>query len=357
MTQHCNSPCCVRNDRLCCGSCGRLRRLTTRRCCLGCWLYVYFTLLVVAFLIGAGFLVSLSVDGRQKNVVAFNDASAAWPTAAPRFSGLIVSIKGDSPGNATLSLPAVTTADSYPDSDGLNIPSVFIHYAAATGSSSVPIAARKFNRDASVNLFVTISSISSPNGTTTMLPVSLFSKDNRLSALCFTVDAFSSPPFKVSGGCAAGDGQDSTAFKGDKSGTTFAVYIDVRSEADPYVTAMRVTRGSLFFGVSQIVKAIVGGVLTLASLILYAASCMRLHRTPEPEPVISFLPFLPANEYAMYPPPPAGGFSRERDTNSYSAEAPQDAAGVAPWTGDQYLAHYNAAPSKTTFMRHIQTTS
>ncbi len=328
----CRARCCARSDARCCRGCGRLRGLTLRKPCSGFWLYVFFVLNTCTFLTGVGFLLALSVDNRSANIKAFNAAVASWSqSSAAAFSNLNVTIRGD----RTLALPASTSVDSYPDVDGLSLPVPVNMRYAATGAASAPISARAFNSGAQTTLTTSI------NGTTSTSTVTLFStttstsngrtttKNHRLSALCFTVDAAQ----LVTGGCAPDDGYvaaTKTECGSECAGSVaFNIPITVRSDADPYVKALRMTGGKLFFGVSQVVKVVVGSVLAGVALLFHAFACARLRRSPPPERegiggfespvavygdsgVVSHVypaeqqprgPFAPGMAYAAYGPP------------------------------------------------------
>jgi hypothetical protein len=106
-----------------------------------------------------------------------------------------------------------------------------------------------------------------------------------LSALCFVLDA----NLSLTGGCAVDRTSNSLSIGGqdtcDGSSSTFAgMGVDVRSAADPYVVAMRLTNGSLNFGVSQAAKLVVGGTLLGVALLIFGIGCPFLAARP-PAPV------------------------------------------------------------------------
>lgn len=257
-----------------------MRGLSIRRPCAGGLYWVAFVLLAAGALTGFGFLVSLSVDGRTANVTAFNSAVAGWPAVASSFRGLVVNITGD---GGLLALPASTSADSYPDTEGLDVPITDnIHYTAQSPGNA-PIQGRSFNSEEKTSVTISV------NGTrTTIDNIPLFKVERsdkkttykRVSSLCFTVNA----QRVVDGGCAKDDGWTSPAWEDCNANcfSSFKIVIDVRSGDDPFVKAMRVTSGSLFFGVSQRNKAVIGGVLFAVCSFLFFAMCGSLMGPPAP---------------------------------------------------------------------------
>lgn len=246
---------------------------------MGAALYAAVVIICLGAATGVGFLLSLSVDGRTANVNAFNAASAAWPAAAPAFEGLTVFVVGSAP--SALELPPSTDPDSYPDAAGLDLPSLSIHYTA-TSTATAPIAPRGY-ADGTIEALVV-----SVNGTLSYVHVPLFATSTgdhgkksykRLGSLCITV----SPDRAVTSGCAIGDGYLKWQLVDCNFNdfVTFTIPIDVRSEADPYVKAMRVTGGSLRFGLSQAEKALIGGVLLGACVVLLGAACSRIGQAPD----------------------------------------------------------------------------
>ena len=308
----CVKPCCARSDPCCMGQCGRLRGLALRRPCCGGWLYIYFVLVVCMFLTGIGFLIALSVDGRKANVDAFNGAVSAWPPIASTFSGLRVSISGDGAGGSLL-LPANTAPDAYPDAAGLTLPTVAMHYQA-NALPTAPLAARAYANGAMASVVVNIS------GTLSPWTIPLFTKTSstengrqkeryyRLQALCFTANANN----QATGGCAPGDGwvpQLMTSCGSSDFVNFQGITIDVRQENDPYVKAMRVTKGTLQFGVSQDVKIIVGAVLTALGLLLHLGTCACIRGPAAPSPQHTYIlgaPLEPGSQLAIGGPPEAG---------------------------------------------------
>lgn len=276
----CYQLCCARSDRCCLGRCGKLRGLAIRRPGVGVVFWIAFVLLTAGVFTGFGLIVSLSVDNRSTNVNAVNAAIATWPASASAFRGLVVNVTGD---GGLLVLPASAAADSYPDADGLHLPIADnIHYAA-TSPAGVPIASRSFNADEKTSVIVSI------NGTLTTIdniPLFRVERSNkkttykRLSSLCFTVNA----QRVVDGGCAKDDGWISNAWQDcdPNIAASFKIAIDVRSIDDPFVKAMRVTAGTLFFGVSQRDKAIIGGVLFGVCCFLFLSMCGSMTGPPAP---------------------------------------------------------------------------
>jgi hypothetical protein len=283
---------------------------------------------VLAFLTGVGFLIALSVDGRSANVNAFNAAVVQWPTYAASFRSLTVNVSGD--GAGVVPLPAVTTEDSYPDASGLNLPIADnIHYAQTTPAGS-PIAGRSFKDGARASLLFSI------NGTTSAETIPLFKTERKdkstnyykLGSLCFTVDS----RLIIVGGCSKGDGWTPNEWQscGSNDYVGFNIYVDVRSDSDPFVKAMRVTSGTLFFGVSQRDKAIVGFVLTGVCAFIFISLCCSMRgsaaetysRTGSSVPLNVVLPVSATHE-SYYAQPGA--------TESYDAQP-----GVAPAQGSYF---------------------
>ena len=136
----CDESCCL-PDRCCGGNSGRIRLLCRRKCCVSSLVITLVLLEAISLLIGFGFLISLSIDGRKQNIDAFNLVVSEWPSYAPAFMGLNVSILG----NGFLQLPTVTKPDIYPDTeDGVQLPTINIHYST-TSISAIPIPSQFFS--------------------------------------------------------------------------------------------------------------------------------------------------------------------------------------------------------------------
>jgi hypothetical protein len=273
--KRCDESCCL-PDRYCCGNSGRLRLLCRRKCCLGTVVITLLVFEIFTFLIGLGFLISLSIDGRKNNIETFNAAVEKWPSKALSFVGLNVSITGT---GGTLLIPPVTIADTYPDiADNVILPTVSIHYQTIATQTTPILSPLSFSDGAVVSLSLNI------NGTISIVSPKLFltrtrSVSNgkstrsetyyvRLSGLCYTI----LPSLYTSSGSGCSpDGSESlyTPFNKDDI-TTFNIPIDIRSIYDPYVIAMALTGGTLFFGVSMIMKVIIGSIMfSIGSITLY----------------------------------------------------------------------------------------
>jgi hypothetical protein len=256
------------------------------------WGYVGFVLAAMYFFVGVGFLLSLTDDMRGRSIATFNAASSAWPPIAAAFSGLTANVTGDAgvPGGF-LPLLASTAAPSYPDTEGLNIPTVNLYY---TGSGS-PLPGRKFNKgEATTFLFNVDGVLSSVSPTLfTEGTVSIHSKGsdgkdstatvktyNCLSGLCVTVNAARA----VVGGCSPEGGRTTYTFCDPDAFHNFILSMDLRSESDPFAVALRLTDGKLDFGISQQTKIIVGCVLAGFFGALFTACCVRVRYTLRPAP-------------------------------------------------------------------------
>lgn len=296
-----DAPCCARSDRCCRGRCGKVRALALRSPFLGFLTYAAYVALFSGALVGFGFLVSLSVDGRANNIAAFNAANAAWPAAAPAFFNLTVRVSGT---GGELVLPHTLAPDDYPDAAGIDRPTVNIHYTT-TSPGGRPIAARGFVEGASTTLSLLVERAATPGVVaSSSFSVPLFAVDRGknsitykcLASICVTVG----DDLTVLSGCAIGDGYTKHQLSGCDSNreSSFTIPIDVRSEADPYVKAMRVTAGSLRFGLTMAEKALVGGLLLGVCVVLLAAACARTGQLAPPPPFMTSALSSPAS-----PPP------------------------------------------------------
>lgn len=100
------------------------------------------------------------------------------------------------------------------------------------------------------------------------------------ASLCLVLSA---SLYTFTGGCARGDGSAGAYSECDQNEfIAFLIAIDARSSADPYVSAMLSTDGSLNFGPAQSVKAIVGGVLLACCLLAITAVYVSLGGVPAP---------------------------------------------------------------------------
>lgn len=286
--------CCCLSDRCCGGNAGRLRLRCQRSCCSGLLISSAWIASLASFLIGLGFLIALVRDGRKENVDAFNAAAAAWPARAAAFSGLAVSVSG---AGGVLTLPAVTAPDYYPDSDGLNAPAVNMRYHAdATGSTPISVPSPlAFSGGLKAALTVSVNGVASPYTATLFRSETKCCGDKcasqctsyfRLSGLCFAAD--DADGFKLAGGCGAeskpGSPNPATfASMAQSDRTSFDIPVDVRSTADPYVTAMVTTSGSLFFGVSQRLKVSIGASMFVIGALLLSFIHLCVSRMESPD--------------------------------------------------------------------------
>lgn len=294
--------CCFgpRVDGFCCGTWGRIRSVYVYKgCCAGSWLLILLMFASVFVPLGVGFFAALGIDERATKIAAFNAASAAWPNASLSFAGLTnLTVSGD---GGTVSLALVTTLDSYPDADGLVLPTVGLHYVGQSGSASSPVAGANFDGTGG-----SPTSGSQSAGRAGAAPVAnpwtarrFFQRTTcsssgksgqscstnywRLSGFCFVLDANLAP----AGGCAL-DGTASALSvaemaKCDGPGYyTFSVPADVRSPDDPFVVMMRATNGSKNFGITQIAKVICGAVFLAAGALMCASGCLCLRGLPAP---------------------------------------------------------------------------
>lgn len=259
------------------------------------WGYVGFVVVALYFIVGVGFLLSLTDDTRGRNIASYNAASSAWPPIAAAFSNLTASVTGDAgaPGGF-LPLQASTVAPSYPDTAGLNIPTVEMHY---TGSGSLTYG-RTFNKGETTTLLVSVDGVLSSvspalftEGTSSIHSKGSDGRDstttvktyNCLSGLCVTVNAARA----VVGGCSTDGGQTSYTSCNPSAFHNFSLSLDLRSESDPYAVAIRLTGRTLDFGITQLIKTIVGCVLAGFFGALFAACCVRVRYTLPPAPASS----------------------------------------------------------------------
>lgn len=256
------------------------------------WGYVGFVLVALYFLAGVGFLLSLTDDARGRSIATFNAASSAWPPIAATFSGLTANVTGDAgvPGGF-LPLLASSVAPSYPDTAGLNIPTVNLFY---TGSGPLT-SGRKYNKGETTTFLFNVDGVLSSvspalftEGTSSVYSKGSDGKDstttvvtyNCLSGLCVTANAARA----VVGGCSPEGGQTTYKSCDPNAFHNFALTMDLRSESDPFVVALRLTGGKLDFGITQQIKIIVGCVLAGFFGALFAACCVRVRYTLRPAP-------------------------------------------------------------------------
>jgi hypothetical protein len=254
------------------------------------WGYLGFVLAAMYFIVGVGFLLALTDDARGKSIATFNAASSAWPPIAAAFSNLKANVTGDAGvPDGFLPLQASTDAPFYPDTAGLNIPTVNMHYV---GSGSLT-RGRNFNTGEQTTFLFNVEGVPSSvspalftEGTASIHSKGSDGKDstttvktyNCLSGLCVTVNAARA----VVGGCSREGGQTSYTSCDPNAFHSFSLTMDVRSESDPYAVAIRLTGGKLDFGITQLIKLIVGCVLAGFFGALFAACCVRVHFTLPP---------------------------------------------------------------------------
>jgi len=298
LTLCCASPCMCGPrscDGWCCGSCGKLRGVALYSgCCAGTIAYIAFALAFFLAPTGAGFLIALASNPRADVVAAFNAASTAWPNASRAFANLsLVAVTGS---GGTLVLAAVTTPDVFPDTaDGVIQPTVGMRYFAAQAADGGPIAGADFSSGATTSGSLTAEAAVSPwsaslfTSTQTCQSdgpnsnhMSCTSKYRCLTAVCFVLDA----NLSLTGGCALDRTSNSLAVGSQDTcdGKGFVSFagtgVDVRFAADPYVVAMRLTNGSLNFGLSQAAKLVVGGTLLGIAVLVFGIGCPFLAAQP-----------------------------------------------------------------------------
>ena len=265
---------------------------------MGAIAYIAFTLAIFSAPTGAGFLIALAANPRADSVATFNAASSAWASASRAYANLSnVAVTGS---GGTLALVAVTAPDVFPDTaDGVIVPTVGLHYYAVQTSGG-PIAGASYSSGAmtsgnetasrgagppavnpwTASLFTFTQSCSSdgPNSNHMSCTKTYYC----LTALCFVLDA----NLSLTGGCALDRTSNSLAVASqdrcDGNGyVSFAgTGVDVRFADDPYVVAMRMTNGSLNFGLSQAAKLVVGGTLLGMALVIFLIGCPCLAAQP-----------------------------------------------------------------------------
>lgn len=206
-----------------------------------------------------------------------------------------------------LVLAAVTTPDFFPDTaDGVIVPTVGMHYYAVQLENGGPLAGTGYTPGATTSGSLTASRSGSPaaiNQWTANLFTSTQScrsdgpNSNHMSCtttfrcltnLCYVLDA----NLSLTGGCALDHTSNSLAVGSQDTcdGSSYASFtgigVDVRFDADPYVVAMRMTNGSLNFGLSQAAKLVVGGTLLGIALLIFGVGC----------PLLSLQPPAPADQ-------------------------------------------------------------
>ena len=348
----CNSDADARHDACCGGYRGRCRNTCrTRHCCVSSfvWLSVIFNPAMIA--IGIGFLASLALDVRASNIAAFDAAVKSWPNASLAFNGLNISVAAPTYPAGAASPLLQTRVDDYPDTDGVAaLPTFGLHYSGASVTLSAP---RGYSEGATQDISF---SITPPGGTPVVSRISpvLFKSNTetdgnnrqrtnywRLSSVCVIVDR----AMRVVDGCAFDPASGSVAFgglskMGRDSTVPMIIPLDVRSVDDPYVIALRLTNGSMNFGLPQTAKIIVGGVLLGLGLLFLSAACNIVAHTPEP----------PARQggrggpdlKAMHEQARLQGLQLQSQEGVYAPSTGQ--AMFAPAMGNPHLAPYYGAP-------------
>ena len=294
-TECCAVPCIccgASADSWCWGQCGRLRGVCRYRgCCCGFWAYLLFILAFIAVPMGVGFLAALATDERSAKISTFNAAVAAWPNASQAFAR-VTSVVVQGSGGA-LALVANTALDRFPDTaDGVQLPTSTVRFSArgavvagasfsagmvTSGTENATLGGAAVVNAWSTKLFTTKTACSSSNGRQ-----SCTTTTRCLTSLCLALD----DSLRLASGCALDKTVDLVGAGGltpCDSGVYYSfgdLPVDVRSSADPYVVAFLLTNGSLDFGISQGIKAVVGGVLFAFGLLVLAGGCPLLARQP-----------------------------------------------------------------------------
>ena len=275
----------------------------------------------LCILIGIGFLASLSINERGDKLATFNAAVKAWPAKSTAFAGLSVTAVAPSYPTGAANLTLLTNVDSYPDTDGATLPTTGLHYG---GASLALQAGPSGFLGAGSNRRVDFT-ITPPGGGAPVIsqrwPV-LFKQTSEknsgnnggdhpvywhIVSICAVVDA----SFQVVGGCALDASSGSAELCGmarmEQASVGMTIPVDVRSIDDPYVVAMKLTNGTLQFGITLLAKAIAGGVLLGVGLLLFTSACNIIAATPPPEPFMVGMsgppvPGLGMHEQGIYAP-------------------------------------------------------
>jgi hypothetical protein len=299
----------------------------------------FFLMGPILAITGIGFLASTSTDGRGSDIATFGSAVNAWqqgPGGADggygRFDNLTSVTVSSSFGSLPLS--RVTSSDSYPDTDGVTLPTLFLRRVASS-SSSIPFGSVTYSEPPPVNGYavpITIGTASPALGSrtdseqATVVAKRVYTVDCKsdesvgtcggrcngafqgrtsgtsrgdcwqwwiLSEVCYVVDPRTGRLDTSGRGCLPSDGAgyasvtwggvDSSTGLGPRRYTlstsapttvTFPnVRVTVRSSEDPYVVALRLTSGSLTFGLSTQQKASIGSALLIIGLVITVATC------------------------------------------------------------------------------------
>ena len=282
-------------------------------------------------IVGISFLASASKDDRGISVSSFNSASTSWQNSA--FTTWQTNNQNFTIGNAMtyMNLPGVTSADTYPDTDGVTQPTRFLKFAntgtafpqVTTWSPTTPGAfalpgglyvqrnkpASGLTSGQSVAIsplytdetsFTCESSSSSSSGSDCNPPCKSYVSAGtgtksrkcqrffRVEKACFVVDPVSG---NIESGCAVNAATkvpDSVTGKGSfglskfsfseivvtsppSSTQQFSSFdVTVRASTDPFVKALQLTNGSLNFGLTVAQKIAYGiGFLVAGGLLTF----------------------------------------------------------------------------------------
>ena len=294
---------------LSCTICGELRELSKFVFRAVCCLFLVGPTLIAA---GIALLSTAAVDGRGNGVGAVNSAAAAWLAAGGGLGAFANrSYVLASSGGQPLALGSTTAPDSYPDADGLSQAGATTQSYLSTASAGRPFPAQSFSPGAIVSATLTGSA-------TTTFPVQPFalttasftcpqkqSASDCNNARCpggYVSGSTCSTYYALTGIClvvtpetdaldAAGCApQGAFSYGGASSGLTRFAYtayssslaaqaafataaVRVRSNKDPYYVALKVTGGSLSFGLTTAAKASIGSAMLIVGIAITIAVC------------------------------------------------------------------------------------
>ena len=262
----------------------------------------------ILIIIGIATLASTSSDTRSQGVSAFNSAASAWNSGGAQLfaDGRTFALRTTAAGTTSLILLRQSTADSYPDRDGINLPNVSVSYGGVSlPNSPIPAStqpSQSFSLDGTAP--AAVSSLTNvPVYATTTTSISCSSGDSqstcqsrcpsnsqynptlsrttctrfwRISEVCLVVvPATNMLDMSGGAGCAVpSDYSPSAALSSNglaaisysasgsqPSDVSSNIRVTVRSSQDPYVVMMRLTKGTGNFGLSVAQKGTLGGAL------------------------------------------------------------------------------------------------
>ena len=298
---------------LSCMLCSELRELGACVFRTICCLFLAGPILIAA---GIAMLVSTSVDDRGNEVSVVNSAATAWLAAGGGLSAFAGRTYTFSSTGVPLVPASTTTADTYPDSNGLSQAGAATQYYFSTGQ---PFAAQTFNQygtapvtftgtipggsPTSLTFSAQVYGLSSvpcnsgqsatdcqrtkcPSGAATGSPLTC-NTYYALSAICLVVtpetnalDAAGCAPqgaFSAPGSFSSGLTRYSyTAYASQttaQAALSAPMPVRVRSNKDPYYVALKVTGGSLSFGLTTAAKASIGSAMLIVGIAITIAVC------------------------------------------------------------------------------------